>query len=144
VANNSTEQRFTPGEPVVIVSDSPTEPYSTVFEDDGDTAYFYTLGQRSSASQILDGVHIYNVAAVADLRIESAVGICWSGDGLRSALLINGFLHAVFDFAAKRGYSRNDFPSFPPTVDGDWNRSTHEWDDSAMQFFQRIEAAGKP
>jgi hypothetical protein len=119
------------------------EPYSTVFEDDGDTAYFCALGQRSSASQILDGVHTYNVAALADRQGESIVEICWSDDGLKSAPLIDECFHAVVDFAAKRGYSRNDFPNFPPAVDRDWNRSTHECDDSVMQFFQRIETAGK-
>ena len=32
--------RFTPGVPSYVASDSPSKPYSTVFEDDGETCYF--------------------------------------------------------------------------------------------------------
>jgi hypothetical protein len=134
------EQGFSPGEPLVIATDSPIEPFSTVFEDDGETAYFYACDRRAAtANQILDAVHVYNVAAVVDRRLDSVAEIIWSDDGLKSALLINDYPHVVFDFSAKRGYCRNDFPNFPQSADGDWDTSTHKWDDAVMGLFQRSE-----
>jgi hypothetical protein len=80
---------------------------------------------------------------VVDRQLHSVVEILWSEDGLKSALLINDYPHAVFDFAAKRGYSRNDFLNFRPASLGDWDSSTHQWDDAVMQFFRRSGQGGK-
>ena len=134
--NTRAEQRFKPGAPVVVAADSPIERFSTVFEDDGQTGYFYAYDSRSTTNPILDAVHIYNVSAVVDRHIDSVAEILWSADGLKSALFINGYPHAVFDFAAKRGYCRNNAPNLPQANQGDWNGSTHEWDDSVMLDFQ--------
>ncbi len=141
--NSRVGHRFSPGEPFVIATDSHIEPYSTVFEDDGETAYFYAYDRRLTANQILDAVHIYNVSAVVDRQTDSVAEIVWSEDGLKSALLINDHPHAVFDFAAKRGYCRNDFPNFRPAADGVWDTSTHQWDDAVMRFFRRSEQRGE-
>jgi len=72
------------------------------------------------------------VAGVTDRQIPSTVQIVWSRDGLKSALVINRFPHAVFDFQASRGYCRNDFP--PPT--GDWSKEGHAWTDEAIELFK--------
>jgi hypothetical protein len=46
-------------------------------------------------------------------------------------LTINGRAHAVFDFAAKRGYCRTGFP--PPSKR--WSAEGHAWDDAALRLF---------
>jgi hypothetical protein len=124
------------GTPTFIASDSPEESYSTVFEDDGATGYFYAYDRRTGDGQILDALHIYNVSAVVDRQSGSVADIVWSDDGLKSALLINGYPHAVVDFVLKRGYCRNDFPNFRPAAQGNWETSTHEWDDAVMEQFR--------
>jgi hypothetical protein len=79
-----------------------------------------------------------------DRQIESIAEILWSADGLKSALLINGYPHAVFDFAGKRGYCRNNFPKFQKASQSDWIASAHEWDDSVMEHFQPFCKRGEP
>jgi hypothetical protein len=124
------------GTPTVIYADSPLERYSTVFEDDGETGYFYACDQHwNDEGQIFDALHIYNVSSVVDRHLESTVTIIWSDDGLRSALLINDYPHAVFDFAAKRGYCRTNSPRFQQPGPSEWDRRTHEWDDDVMDCF---------
>lgn len=126
--------RFTPGVPAFLASDSPTQPNSSVFEDDGDTGYFHACDRRSDEGSILDAVLIYDVAAVVDRHRESIAEIIWSSDGKKSALFINDYTHAVFDFEARRGYCRTDHPNFEDGV-GDWNRASHRWDDAVMTSF---------
>ncbi len=59
------------------------------------------------------------------------VVIVWSEDGLKAALLINEYPHAVIDFAACRAYCRSGFP--PP--DEKWSRRDAAWKDDAMELF---------
>jgi hypothetical protein len=56
----------------------------------------------------------------------------WSEDGAKCALLINDYPHAAFDFAAKRGYCRTNFPNFPNKVERSWSESDHSWSDEAV------------
>jgi hypothetical protein len=126
------EQVIRVGEGVTVGSDSPGTQYAVVFEDDGETGYFYGLDNSTEGNPILDALHIYNVAAVSDRDKSSVAQILWSTDGLKAALVINGYPHAVFDFAAKRGYCRTNFP--PP--DRNWTEFGHEWSDAAIALFQ--------
>jgi hypothetical protein len=141
-----TKQRFRPGVPVVIGSDSPADHFSThfstVFDDDGETGYCYAYDRRAAEGQILDALHVYSVSAVADRQLDSVAEVVWSDDGLKSALLIDDYPHAVFDFATKCGYCRNDFPNFRPEVHGEWDTSTHRWDDAVMQLFCKVSGGG--
>ena len=91
-------EQFTPGQELVLESFFEQSPYGVVFEDDCGTGYFYAVHQEEG---ILDALHIYNVE---DLGL--------------AALDINGYIHAVFDFAAHAGYCRNAFPE----ASGDWLR----------------------
>ena len=125
------EETFNPGKEIVLQSPSPTAHYAVVFEDDGDTGYFYGLDHSREGNPIVDAMHIYNVASVVDKEKPSLAEIGWSQDGLKAALLINGYPHAVFDFSAKRGYCRTNFP--PP--DSKWTSFSHEWSDSALDLF---------
>lgn len=62
------------------------------------------------AMDVLDALHIYNVKNVVDKEKPCDAEFCWQEDGLKAALLINGYCHAIFDYEKKAGYSRNAHP----------------------------------
>ena len=108
------EQPFVIGEGVFAPSDASENNYSGVFEDDGDTGYFYAAERIDGPDglRILDALHIYNVDEIAEEERKAVLKIIWSRDWLKCALIINGYCHAVFDFDRHGGYNRNEFP--PP------------------------------
>ena len=117
------------GEQSVVESYAGCSPFGAVFEDDGETGYFYGLDTRLGDAQVLDALHVYNVASVRDRERPNEVDVVWSKDGRRAALLINGYAHAAFDFEDRRGYCRTGFPS-----SSQWSVSGHAWDDAAVAF----------
>ncbi len=122
------EQMVTPGDKSYVDSASPKTSFATFFEDDGDTGYFYAVERLGSDITILDAVQVY-VAAVEPAETRQ-IQIVWSRDGLKSALLIDGVVQAVVDFAAKRSHCRRgEGVAKPP-----WN-SDHQWSDSVMELF---------
>ena len=125
------EQRICVGAEDFVDGTAPDGRFAVVFEDDGDTGYFYALDRSKSGQPIQDAMHIYNSANVTDKHVPSLIEIGWSPDSLKAVLLINDYPHAIFDFSAKRGYCRTGFPS--PSEDGGW--TGHEWDDSAFKLF---------
>ena len=125
---------FQPGDNSFVAEDSPNGQFSAVFEDESDTGYLYAVDIPKTDHIILDAVHIYNVANVADKDHPSTLEIVWSEDGLKCALLINGFAHAAFDFAAKRGFCRTNFPNLPDYEERPWSRSNHTWSDDAVSW----------
>jgi hypothetical protein len=130
------QQTFKPGDRTSFGSDSLTHPHSAFFEDDGETGYFYALDMTRSGDTIVDAVHIYNVANVSDRERESSISIVWSADGMKCALLINEYAHAAFDFDAKRGCSRTNFPNLPNTSSGCWDSSDHHWSDEVIAWLK--------
>jgi hypothetical protein len=131
-------ESFNPGQEYYLASHSPSAPYSAFFEDDGETGYFYAWEQgQNGDGRILDTVHIYNVASVVDRERDSRAEISWSIDGMKAMLSINGYPHAAFDFDAKRGYGRTNFPNFPHKSADGWRKESHEWDDGVMNLFCR-------
>ena len=110
-------------------SESATANYGVVFDDDGTVGYFYAVEFSGEQYEIIDALHIYNVASVVDRDKPSTIQILWSDDGLKAALLINDYPHAVFDFANRKGSCRNDFPS----PGSNWTRP--EWSDQAVEDF---------
>jgi hypothetical protein len=130
------EQTFTPGDSTFFASDSPTHPHSASFEDDGETGYFYALDLNRSENMILDALHIYNVANVSDRDRVSSLSIVWSADGIKCALLINGYPHATFDFGGKRGRCRTNSPSLPNAAPDCWDSSDHQWSDEAITWLE--------
>jgi hypothetical protein len=104
-------QHFYPGTEIWLASDSTSSSYSGVFEDDGESAYFYAYDRSNSGEPILDALHIYDAQSVADPKRECEAEIIWSGDGLKAGLLINKILHAVIDFQSRRAYCRTNFPA---------------------------------
>ena len=117
------EQHFTVGEDFFVESFSPENYFGVVFEDDGETGYFYAVEKdpQGPGLKVLDALHIYE-AGDADqpgmseegqpAKLPSKLLIIWSKDWLKCALILDGCCHAIFDFKAHGGYSINEFP--PP------------------------------
>ena len=103
------EETFTVGQDTFFDSVSPTSSFGVTFEDDLTTGYFYAVDTKPDL-QILDALHIYNVADIIDKDKPSIIQIVWSYNGLIASLLINNYCHAIFDFNSKGGYCRNGFP----------------------------------
>jgi len=104
--SNSPRQTITIGSKVTVEGPSPSQP-SVVFEDDGETGYLYGL---DFAKQDIhrDALHFTTFSSIRSQQ-ASQVQLVWSNDGMKAALLINRYAHAVLDFAAKRGYCRTGF-----------------------------------
>jgi hypothetical protein len=126
------EEAITVGQPVVVEGPAPNTTYGAVFEDDGDTGYFYGLDFSHQEEPILDARHIYSVEQVTDRGNPSVVQIAWSGDGLKTGLFINRYPHAIIDFAARRSYCRTGFP--PPS--DKWSEHNAAWDDKAVELLR--------
>jgi len=126
------EQTFKVGEPTTVMGPAPAGTFSAVFEDDGDTGYFYGLDNAKGEQPIVDALHIYNAHEVTDRHIPSTAQIVWSGSGQQVALFINDYPHAVFDFEHRRGYCRT---GFPPPVSA-FSPEGHEWSDEALEFLK--------
>jgi hypothetical protein len=128
-----TSCEYLPGDETWLPSDSPTSRYSAIFEDNGETGYFYAYERTQPEGTILDALHIYDVRNVVDREIPSRAEIRWSRDGLKAALLLNNYPHAVIDFAARRAYCRNNYPR----TTGPWSdRPRAPWSDDLMQLLE--------
>lgn len=125
------KQEIQVGTPAIIETDSSNGEFGVVFEDDGETGYFYARDFRVPDSTFEDALHIYSVEGVTDADLASMVHIVWSADQSKACLIINRHPHAVFDFEAKRGYSRDAFPE--PAPESEWTH--HVWDDSLRGLF---------
>ena len=128
---------FRPGRAFLSVN-SPAVPWTAVFEDEGVAGYFYACdrSQQTQEQSILDGMLIYNVAALGSSETDRLAAIEWSRDGLQAVLYLDGTAQALFDFAAHRGYCRMNFPNFM-TGQGDlWDKSSHAWNDAAIERFE--------
>ena len=132
------ELDFHKGQDLFIESASPENRYAVVFEDDGETGYFYAVEKdaQGDGMRILDALHIYEVeedepADTAGTE-SSRMLIIWSRDWLKCALVIDAHCHAVFDFEAHGGYNINEFP--PPNES--WTEGTRTLTDELVrQFF---------
>lgn len=121
------------GRPAVVEGRAPAGQFSAVFEDDGETGYFYAVDPTAQGQTIQDAVHIYNAASVTDRTGPAVVKIGWSGDARKVVLLINDYPHAVFDFDAQQGWCRSGFP--PPGVPP-WSQGGHAWDEACVALFE--------
>ena len=134
------ERSFVKGVDNYIESFSPENKFGVVFEDDGETGYFYAV-ERDAEGQgmrVLDALHIYeaddeedqggppgsgaegvrtgsgDAGNSVDGRKTSKLLLVWSTDWNKCALVIDGFCHAIYDFVVQGGYSINEFP--PPNA----------------------------
>ncbi len=127
------ERTLKVGTPTVLEVDGPVPPHKVAFEDDGQTGYFYALDvSRPQESQILDAVSVYDATQIAHRSKPVTVRVRWSRDATKAALFLNAEPQAVFDFAAKRGYARSNFPAT-----SQWSAAGHAWSDSALVGFEQ-------
>jgi hypothetical protein len=130
-AGSKSEVRFTKiGAKLALQVDAPSREVTVVFEDDGETGYFYALAPGEQGMDLLDALHVYNnegELSGADLKLD----IVWSADSALAGLRINGTLWALFDFAAQSGWTRSEFP--PPA--GRWRMSEARpaWDEALVR-----------
>ncbi|MGC9197156.1 MAG: DUF2251 domain-containing protein [Syntrophobacteraceae bacterium] len=127
------EMEFFVGSPIVLEGRAPSGALVAVFEDDGDTGFFYALNASEEKNPFQDAVHIYNVASVSERDKPACAAIGWSMDNRKVVLLINEYPHAIFDFDGKQGYCRTGFP--PSNPYGDWSVGGHAWVESAVNLF---------
>jgi hypothetical protein len=135
---------FIPGR-AFLSSNSTTVPWTVVFEDEGVAGYFYACdrSQEKHENSILDAMLIYNVAALAKSDAENErpepqriASIEWSRDGLQAVLYLDGTAQALYDFQARCGYCRMDFPNFREERGDTWRKTSHAWSDAALQRFE--------
>ena len=128
---------FKPGK-AFLASDSCVPPWTVVFEDEGAAGYFYACdrGHAQMEDSILDAVLVYNVSRLSDPQRDYLAAIEWSADGTRAVLYLDGNAQVIFDFSARRGYSRTNFPNFQDQANGLWSRASHEWSDAMLQSFE--------
>ena len=119
------------GTPMLLESPALEGPCAVLFEDDGDTGYFYAVERTSAGPEMLDALHIYN--AEQDLRgVECRLELVWSSDGRKAGLRLNGTLWAAFDFEHEEGRCRSNFP--PPG--GRWQMAERPaWSDAVIRQF---------
>lgn len=122
------------GHETVIDGAAPEGPNAAVFEDDGQTGYFYAIERSQEQITIRDALHVYNVDAVTDRENRSVAKIAWSTDNKRVVLLINDYPQAIFDFHQKRGFCRLGFP--PAKAEGQWSSGGHEWDGNVITLLE--------
>jgi len=108
------EAEIIPGEDNFVESFSSENQYGVVFEDDGETGYFYAVekDKEGAGVRILDALHIYEDESIG--KSKTKLMMVWSKDWMKCALVLDGYCHAIFDFAAQGGYSLNEFP--PPNA----------------------------
>ena len=128
------EHPFKPGDGSLFEVTAPNGRFCAFFEDDGDTGYFFAIDDWRAGNPILDAVHIYDAANMAQSDQVAIAKIVWSPDGTKCALLINNYPHAVFDFSAQRGYCRTNFPNFPKQDEHSWDTTDHAWSDEAAAW----------
>ena len=129
------EQQIKIGENTYVESLSSENDYAVMFEDDTETGYFYGAEKNKETQEvrILDMLHIYDVESIAEEERTATLSIIWSTDWMRSALIINSYCHAVFDFANHGGYNRHEFP--PPN--SIWTKQDRKLTDEMVAEFFR-------
>ncbi|HEV3250501.1 MAG TPA: DUF2251 domain-containing protein [Puia sp.] len=125
------EKTFKKGEFIFIESYSPENNFGVIFEDDRETAYFYAVEveQEKKGNRILDALHIYETDDSSLESKTSSLVILWSKDWLKSALVLDGLCHAVYDFEKQAGYNINEFP--PPN--SFWSKHERKLTNSLIQ-----------
>jgi hypothetical protein len=128
---------FIPGR-AFLSSNSPAVPWTAVFEDEGPAGYFYACdrSQETQEHSILDAMLIYNRTSLSDPGSERIASIQWSRDGQQCVLYLDGSAQAHIDFATKQSFCRTNFPNYLAEQGDRWRKSSHAWDDDALQQFE--------
>lgn len=107
--------------------------FSVMFEDDGESGYFYAIDMTKS-QPVVDGLFVYNVASVEQPQVMRKLQICWAKSGKIALLFINDYPHAVFDFTRLIGYNHSKYPE--PDFTTMWSRQ--EIDDSLVKEWLKL------
>ena len=128
---------FTPGR-AFLSSNSTAVPWTAVFEDEGPAGYFYACDRSREVHEesILDAMLIYTGSALEDRERERLASVQWSRNGQKCVLYLDGNAQALIDFASRQSFCRSNFPNFLDEQSGEWRKSTHAWDDAALQRFE--------
>jgi hypothetical protein len=135
---------FTPGR-AFLSSNSPTVPWTAVFEDEGPAGYFYACdrSQQTQEQSILDAMLIYNTRSLEESASARGTGektrlaaVQWSRSGLQCVLYLDGTAQALIDFAAQQSFCRSNFPNYLAEQGDRWRRDSHAWDDAALSRFE--------
>ncbi len=94
--------------------------YGVVFEDDGETGYFYATDERFS--EVLDALHLYDRGTQNEIVTGDQVFIVWNPRLLKAGIHYHGQFQAVVDFKNRRACCRTGFPS-----PSEWCQGSHEW-----------------
>ncbi len=122
------------GQPLVVDADSPGGRFATVFEDDGETGYFYAVDTDvEDGSPVQDALLVYVCADVSDAEMASTLEIGWSDDGNKALLLINDLAHAAFDFERRQGWCLLALPE--QAMNKAWSTSPRQWRDDVEALF---------
>jgi hypothetical protein len=90
----------------------------------------------------MDSMLIYNRASLADPSArgkesaERIASIQWSRSGQQCVLYLDGTAQAHIDFATHTSFCRSNFPNFLDEDNSGWRKSSHAWDESALQRFE--------
>ncbi len=104
--------------------------FAVVFEDDGETGYFYATDNSNSA--IFDALYLYDRRVTIPVKPGDEVFIVCSPSKLKAGIFYNSQFQAVFDFSAAVGACRT---GFPPS-NGNWSKCGHTWDESLIDGLQ--------
>ncbi|MCY2925242.1 MAG: DUF2251 domain-containing protein [Planctomycetota bacterium] len=104
--------------------------FGVVFEDDGETGYFYAT--NGSHTTIFDALHVYDRNTPDAIPVGEQLFVVWNPSRKRAGLYFRGQFQAVFDFARRRGGCRNGFP--PPGKQ--WSETGHNWDEELTDGLQ--------
>ena len=110
------------GSPTLVDTMSEDGKWYVVFEDDGETGYFYAVDCSGEAQTIRGALHIYNVRDLPEAT-SSSVDIVWSTDDQAVALAIDDVPHAAFDLVGKRATCRTGAAATEFGTKQCWRRS---------------------
>jgi hypothetical protein len=129
---------FTPGR-AFLSSNSPTVPWTAVFEDEGPAGYLYACdrSQETQEHAIMDAMLIYSNSVLKNADAERLASIQWSRDGMQCVLYLDGTAQALIDFKARISFCRSNFPNYLDTGGETWRKSSHAWDENALQRFEQ-------
>lgn len=80
-----------------------------IFEDDGETGYFYAMDLNQPEQAIVDSLYVYAVESIENRKEPRQFQLCWNEAGTMGFLVINGYPHAAFDFERLVGYNHSKF-----------------------------------
>lgn len=100
--------------------------FGVVFEDDGETGYFYATDE--GLENALDALHLYNAGDEERVNPGDEVYVVWSPTLQKVGLFYHDQFQAVVDFKNQQARCRT---GFPPS-DMKWCKSSHDWNETII------------